>query len=144
MSNISIKSFIEKFNAGEFDSKDTTTQIAAGWYDWFCKNESLGGKTKTLGRKVKKLAVSKLINQDTMYVFFKNNCPCNGRLYDSFSICRLSNDDVLYWVAPSSGYYDDNYRKVVISTHNGAKFADGTSGEKVFDNFSDALKAFGL
>lgn len=32
---------IQMFNAGKFNSPDRATQIDAGWFDWFCKDESL-------------------------------------------------------------------------------------------------------
>jgi len=39
-----------------------------------------------------------------VYVFFKNNCPMSGPLYDSFSICDCKSGDVLYWVTGKSGH----------------------------------------
>ena len=49
--------------------------------------------------------MSKLgLDPETHYVFLKNNCPVNGKLYDSFSICKVDNGDVVIWCAPSLGY----------------------------------------
>jgi predicted transglutaminase-like protease len=45
----SLKTWIESFNKGEFDSKDLQKQIKAVCYDWFCKDESLANKTKRMG-----------------------------------------------------------------------------------------------
>lgn len=104
MNNLSIKEFASKFQAGKFDSVDVKTQCDAGWYDWFCKNTSLAKKTQTLGKKVLQLMNSDKINPDKQYVFFKNNCPMNGPLYDSFSICDLESNDVIYWITPKSGH----------------------------------------
>ena len=39
MENISVREWIEKFNNGEFEDADIDTQIEAGWYDWFCKQD---------------------------------------------------------------------------------------------------------
>lgn len=101
---MSIREFARKFQAGEFDSTDVKTQCAAGWYDWFCKDSSLYKKTRTLGKKVLQIMKSDKIRIDKDYVFFKNNCPMSGPLYDSFSICDIESGDVLYWVTPRSGH----------------------------------------
>ena len=104
MTNISIRELIRRFDAGEFNRCDRNTQIDAGWYDWFCKDTSLAAKTQLLVKRLKSIVDSPKINQDTMYVFFKNNCPMNGRLYDSFSICNLSDGEVQFWITPSCGH----------------------------------------
>ena len=93
---MSIKTFTERFKRGDFNYSSTIIQCDAGWYDWFCKDYALAGKTKKLGAKVCKIANSKRFNKETSYVFFKNNCPVVGPLYDQFSICDIESGDVLF------------------------------------------------
>ena len=85
-SNIPLRNWIENFDNGVYASPDTDTQCEAGWHDWFCKASALRNKTYSLAPKVKRIANSAKINQNTMYVFFKNNCPLHGSLYDDFRI----------------------------------------------------------
>ena len=68
----------------------------AGWYDWFCRDSALAAKTEYLGKKVLSILNSKKFDKNKTYVFFKNNCPMIGALYDQFSICDIENGDVLY------------------------------------------------
>lgn len=104
MANVSIRTFLKNFDAGMYDSTATSVQCDAGWYDWFCKDTSLVNKTKSLTKKLKQIVRSPKINQDTMYVWFKNNCPVNGRLYDDFRIADLATDNTLFCVVPSVGH----------------------------------------
>jgi len=91
-----LKDFIEKFKQGDFESKDVHTQIEAGWYDWFCKDESLVNKTKRMGNIVKQLKDGGKVNLENMYVWFKNNCPLAGPLYDDFRIADIETGDTLF------------------------------------------------
>ena len=107
MGNMTLREFAafyaenkEAFVNGTADRK---LCIKAGWYDWFCEDKSLARKTAKLAPKVLKLMKSPKVNIDTMYVFFKNNCPMKGPLYDSFSFCYM-NGEVAYWVTPKSGH----------------------------------------
>lgn len=95
---MNILEFCERFNNGDFNDKSFETQTKAGWYDWFCRTESLANKTKTLGRKVDAIKSSSRFDASKTYVFFKNNCPCVGALYDQFSICDIETGDVLFCV----------------------------------------------
>jgi hypothetical protein len=54
--------------------------------------------------KVRKFIAKMNIDIDKTYVFFKNNCPGYGSLYDDFRICDIESGDVIYTVAPSLGY----------------------------------------
>lgn len=96
MKEISIKQFVERFNRGDFDSPSRNVQCEAGWYDWWCKDSSLASKTKRLGKCVASIMDSKKFDKKKTYVFFKNNCPAVGALYDQFSICDIESGDVLY------------------------------------------------
>ncbi|MFH5881210.1 hypothetical protein [Liberiplasma polymorphum] len=93
-----LKTWIESFNKGEYDSKDLQTQIKAGWYDWFCKDESLANKTKRMGNIVKQFKDSGKLNLDKTYVWFKNNCPLAGPLYDDFRIADIQSGDTLFTI----------------------------------------------
>ena len=104
MAEMTIREFLKKFDEGVFDNPDVTFQIEAGWYDWFCNNKSLCNKTKSLTKKLKQIVNSPKINQDTQYVFFKNNCPLYGSLYDDFRICDIETGNVIYTITPKSGH----------------------------------------
>src|SRR5574343_565364 len=103
-SRMSIRQWVENFDNGLYADKSTDTQIEAGWYDWFCKDRSLQRKTVYLGKKLKVLLKSKKFDQDKCYVFFKNNCPVSGRLYDDFRICDIETGNVIYTITPASGH----------------------------------------
>ncbi|HOT05535.1 MAG TPA: hypothetical protein PK171_04780 [Atribacter sp.] len=120
---ITLRQFIEKFDNGEFDSKSTDIQCDAGWYDWFCKDSSLRNKTYSLTKKIKQLLPSSKINQDTMYVFFKNNCPCVGKLYDDFRFCDMETGEVIYTICPAVGYTKTFGRSEVWGKENDFKEA---------------------
>lgn len=94
--HIPINTFVERFKKGEFDSDSRAVQCEAGWYDWFCRDSALQRKTAYLGKKVCDIATSKRFDPNKSYVFFKNNCPMVGKLYDSFSISDLATNDVLF------------------------------------------------
>jgi hypothetical protein len=74
------------------------------FYDWFCKDEALKGKAEKLMPKVIKFAKKMNIDLDKHYVFFKNNCPMSGSLYDDFRICDIQTSEVVYNVTPQSGH----------------------------------------
>lgn len=90
---------LEAFEQGTFlDSK------CFYFYDWFCRDASLHNKAKQLMTKAKKFAALMNIDATSTYVFFKNNCPLNGKLYDDFRICDVATGDVLYTIVPACGH----------------------------------------
>ena len=98
MERINIATWIEKFLNGEFDSRDVKTQIKAQWYDWFCKDSSLMKRTKRMGNIIKKINGHGKVDLQNWYVWFKNNCPLNGPLYDDFRFADLETGDVLFTI----------------------------------------------
>jgi len=87
-----------------FDNKQFLDKDCYYFYDWFCKDKSLEGKAKSLMAKAKKFATKMNVDLDKHYVWFKNNCPMNGPLYDDFRIANLETGDVVYNVSPLDGH----------------------------------------
>jgi hypothetical protein len=75
------------------------------FYDWFCKDSSLRNKSWKLMKQVKTfLKHNQQIDLSEHYVFFKNNCPMNGPLYDDFRICNIETGNVVFTVIPKCGH----------------------------------------
>lgn len=70
------------------------------FYDWFCSDKSLERRSKALFPKIKKFINVFDVDPTEVYVFFKNNCPVNGGLYDDFRICSRDDGKVLYTATP--------------------------------------------
>jgi hypothetical protein len=75
------------------------------FYDWFCKDSSLCNKSWKLMKQVKTfLKHNPQIDLLEHYVFFKNNCPGRGPLYDDFRICNIETGNVVFTVIPKCGH----------------------------------------
>lgn len=138
MTEMTINTFVGKFLDGQYETNSVKTQISAGWYDWFCQDTSLRNKTRKLGKKVVQLLPSKKINGETMYVFFKNNCPMNGSLYDDFRICDIETGDVIYTIIPSCGHNATKGVAKVYGRENDFKEAI------VYGSWKDIKEFFGV
>ena len=90
--------WIDEFMEGNFDDADVRTQILAGWYDWFCKDSSLANKTKKMGNIIKQVKSGGKVDIENWYVWFKNNCPLNGPLYDDFRFAELETGNVMFTI----------------------------------------------
>ena len=93
---ITIREWIINFLMEEYTHDDVQTQIKAGWWDWFCKDSSLRNKTYKMGRIIQKINGKGKVDLDNNYVWFKNNCPLNGPLYDDFRFAALSDGEVQF------------------------------------------------
>ena len=87
---ISVGQWQTLYRAGAFDSRDRTVQCEAGWYDWFCRDEALAGRLKQIAPVV--MGITDPFIQDNYYVWFKNNCPLNGPLYDDVRFGPLAGE----------------------------------------------------
>ena len=88
--NISVRQWQTMYRMGAFSNKNTSVQIEAGWYDWFCQVESLAGRLKQIAPVV--MGITDPFILDNFYVWFKNNCPLNGPLYDDVRFEPLSGE----------------------------------------------------
>lgn len=95
MERMTTREWQQAFEAGEFNSPSVTTQIRAGWYDWFCRDTALAKKTQRMGGIIKKVRDGGKIDLDKTYVWFKNNCPLVGPLYDDFRIADRESGETL-------------------------------------------------
>ena len=102
--DLNLIEWIENFKKGDYENPSRNSQIDAGWCDWFCKDTALVNRTKSLGKKLIQIVNSPKINPETSYVFFKNNCPVWGSLYDDFRICDIESGNVIYCITPKSGH----------------------------------------
>ena len=120
-------------------NKDSSIEaiIAAGWYDWFCQTTSLRAKTFSLIAKVRKLAKLNVFDPEKTRVMFKNNCPVDGSLYDSFSIIDNETNRIVFWVAAKLGYNTDLFGKAMIVKYT----ADGEQ-QLLFDTWKEAVASF--
>lgn len=100
---INISQWIEAFEEGYFKPhpnprEDVRNQIQAGWFDWFCKDSSLSGKTAKLGRIIRQIQAGGKVDLKNWYVWFKNNCPLNGPLYDDFRFADIETGNVMFTI----------------------------------------------
>ncbi len=106
---LTLRQWIELFNNGEFDDGSKDTQIFAGWYDWFCRDSSLRNKTKRIGQIIKQFKETGKVDLDNTYVWFKNNFPLNGPLFDDFRITDINDNSVIYLIPIQSPWEDAKF-----------------------------------
>lgn len=123
---ISLKEQLEAFENGEYLDTNGKETVCFNFYDWFCKQSSLQRKSKRLFTMVKRWVKERNTDTEKVYVFFKNNCPMNGPLYDDFRICDLETGDVIYTVTPKSGHSgkaevwgrQNNFEEPIVTAEN--------------------------
>lgn len=93
---LNLSTWIANFSVGMYEAKDLDTQVKSGWYDWFCKDTSLAGKTKKVGQIIKQIRRGGKVDLINSYVWFKNNCPLKGPLYDDFRFADIETGDVIF------------------------------------------------
>ena len=99
-----LKQQFEAFSEGKYLDSRGEESWCFNFYDWFCNEKSLKNKANKLFPAARRFAKKMDIDLNKHYVFFKNNCPFNGRLYDDFRICDVESGDVIWTVTPKSGH----------------------------------------
>ena len=119
--------FKAQFAAFKANSEEWIDNGSYFFWDWFCSEKALKIKSKLLMTKADKV-ISKLgLDPEKHYVFFKNNCPMDGKLYDSFSICTYDEArDVVIWCAPSLGYKREEGKAQLVDMRLRKEGEEGT------------------
>ena len=102
MKKVNLAEQLNAFASGRIIDSEGDQNTCFNFYDWFCKDSALERKANILFPKVKKFIESTRVDILDTYVFFKNNCPVNGPLYDDFRIC--DENGVLFTVIPKCGH----------------------------------------
>ena len=95
---VTIREWIINFLMERYSQEDVKTQIKAGWWDWFCKDSSLRNKTYKMGRIIQRINGLGKVDLDTNYVWFKNNWPLNGPLYDDSRFASIEDGEIQFTV----------------------------------------------
>lgn len=136
--NISVRQWQERFRAGAYSDQSRSVQCEAGWYDWFCRDEALSGRLKKIAKVV--MGITEPYILDNYYVWFKNNCPMVGPLYDDVRFEPLSGGrDGKYFVVCLDSPHENEKWTLYTERHGYEKAEFGCSNVREMSRYINSM-----
>lgn len=121
-----VREFINAWDAAK-GNEAARREIAEDiWYDWFCSDKALYGRTKKFIKPLKQILI-RSAKVGSMEVSGKNCCPCSGDLYDCMRIFD-ENDNFVCCISFDSCHHDKKYD---VMSHDNNHFEYDSVNETV-------------
>jgi hypothetical protein len=89
---------LQNYKEGKYDTLDSLFENYL-WYDWFCSDKSLIGRTKRFIPVLNRIKAGGKINPDKDVIELKNCCPCQGPLYDRIQVYNDTSNFAQFMIA---------------------------------------------
>ena len=129
---ITVREWIKRFENDQYKKSDFDTQASAGWYDWFCRDDELARRLKKMGAIISQITNEFIL--DNFRVWFKNNCPMVGPLYDDMRfepMDETKRDQQYFLVSINDRRADHKYEVITARSDYKSEFGGEEADEVI-------------